>query len=93
MIAVYVDDILIFSKKGTDIESVNDGLKSFHPMKDLEKLRNDEFLYKTLIEVSSASNLDDFGTLNRKDQDSPVSPSAHLDRGSETCVGVVTLQH
>jgi hypothetical protein len=35
IIALYVDDILIFGKDIENIESTKDQLKSFHPMKDL----------------------------------------------------------
>ena len=35
IIALYVDDILVFGKDIEDIESTKDRLRSFHPMKDL----------------------------------------------------------
>jgi hypothetical protein len=87
IIALYVDDILIFSKDTKDIESTKDQLKGFHPMKDLglaqqilgiritwakDSIQLDQEFYARSI-------LEEFGMTDSAPQDTPLNPSFDLD--------------
>jgi transposase InsO family protein len=86
IIALYVDDILIFGKDNKDIESIKEKLKRFHPMKDLglakkilgiritwtkDSIRLDQEFYARSI-------LEEFEMMNARDQDLPLNPSVDL---------------
>ena len=87
IIALYVDDILIFGKDTKDIESTKDQLKSFHPMKDLglaqkvlgiritqtkSSIRLDQELYARSI-------LEEFRMTELAPRGTPLDPSTNLD--------------
>ena len=87
IIALYVDDILIFGKDNKDIGSTKDQLKSFHPMKDLglaqkvlgiritqtkNSIRLDQELYARSI-------LEEFGMAESASKNTPLNPSTDLD--------------
>jgi hypothetical protein len=86
IIALYVDDILIFSKSTKDIESTKDQLKRFHPMKDLglaTKILGIRITWKkNSIQLDqqfyAQSILEEFGMMNAKPQAIPLSPSIDL---------------
>jgi hypothetical protein len=86
IIALYVDDTLIFGKDIKDIESTKEKLKRFHPMKDLglatkilgiritwgkDFIRLDQEFYARTI-------LEEFGMMDAKDEYVPLSPSIDL---------------
>ena len=87
IIAVYVDDILVFGKDFKDIDSTKDMLKKFHPMKDSGRVRKILGIRVTWLpdgsirldqEAYAHSILEEFGMLNCKPQELPISPSTNL---------------
>jgi hypothetical protein len=87
IIALYVDDILIFGRDTRDIESTKDKLKGFNPMKDLgpankilgiritqtrDSIRLDQEFYARSI-------LEEFGMTESTPQRTPLNPSLDLD--------------
>ena len=90
IIALYVDDTLVFGKDIKDIESTKDQLKSFHPMKDsglAQKILGVHITWtKDSIrldqEVYAKSILEEFGMTESKPQETPLSPSIDLNDGS-----------
>ena len=86
IIPVYVDDILVFGKNVEDIDSTKDMLKKFHPMKDSGRVSKILGIRVTWLpdgsirldqEAYGHSILEEFGMLNRKPQELPISPSTY----------------
>lgn len=86
IIALYVDDILVFGKDIKDIESTKDQLKSFHPMKDSGpaqkilgiRITQTKDSIQLDQETYAQSILEEFDMLNSNPQDIPLSPSIDL---------------
>jgi hypothetical protein len=90
LIALYVDDILIFGKSNKEIDLIKGKLKAFHPMKDSglvskilgiritwskNRIRLDQQFYATRI-------LEEFNMQDSKPQKLPLSPSINLNEES-----------
>ena len=89
IIALYVDDIIIFGKEGSsEIEAIKEKLKRFHPMTDsglVTKLLGIRFNWgrkRESVRLDQESYarqvLDEFGMANCKPASSPISPSMQL---------------
>ena len=86
IIALYVDDIVIFGREEKEIEMVKKKLKEFHPMTDsgqVDKLLGIRFTWGDgsirLDQQSYASQiLEEFGMANCKPSRMPISPSVQL---------------
>ena len=86
IIALYVDDIIIFGKNEAEIEAVKKKLKTFHPMTDgglVEKLLGIRFSWgKSAVQLDQESYarqiLDEFGMADCKSTSMPISPSVQL---------------
>lgn len=86
IVAIYVDDIIIFSKSVAQINAVKGKLKGFHPMVDsgeVSKLLGIRFTWKDGSarldqEVYAQQILDEFGMAECKSASTPLSPSVQL---------------
>lgn len=92
IIALYVDDIVIFAKNPDDIAIIKAKLQSFHPMKDAELVnkilgirvswnRNNVTLDQ---EVYTRQILEEFGMSESKAVGTAASPHMNLDDGEES---------
>ena len=89
MVALYVDDILIFGKKEEEIEGIKRKLKGFHPMKDFglaKKILGIHIIWskdRTTILLHQQDYvkqiLEEFGMTDCKPQHVPIAPSVQLD--------------
>jgi transposase InsO family protein len=87
IIAVYVDDILIFGKNTRDIKATKVLLKEFHPMKDSGRVSKILGIRVTWLpdgsirldqEVYARSILEEFGMQDCRPKELPMSPSTNL---------------
>ena len=87
IIAVYVDDILVFGKNSKDIETTKELLKKFHPMKDAGRVSKILGIRVTWMkdgsirldqEVYAESILEEFGMSDCRAKDIPIHPSLNL---------------
>ena len=93
IIAVYVDDILVFSKDPKDMDSTKEKLKGFHPMKDSGLVNKILGIRVTWMkdgsirldqEFYARSILEEFGMLDSKPQQVPLSPSINLNADDQS---------
>ncbi|KAF7174279.1 hypothetical protein CNMCM6106_008468 [Aspergillus hiratsukae] len=92
IIALYVDDILVFGKDTRDIEKVKDKLKSFHIMKDsglVTKILGIRISWlpkgkgiRLDQEFYAQRILEEFGMMKSKERTIPLSPSTDLNQKS-----------
>ena len=83
IIALYVDDIIIFSKEVKEIDTVKQKLKKFHPMTDsglVKKLLGIRFTWRNgsiRLDQESYANqiLEEFGMADCNPASSPITPS------------------
>lgn len=96
IIAVYVDDIIIFGKNVKDIETVKTKLKELHPMTDsgpVKKLLGMRFTWQDngIVRLDQQSYieqiLDEFGMGDCKPVSTPISPSVKLDDVNGSLLG------
>ncbi|BCR87868.1 uncharacterized protein ACHE_40432S [Aspergillus chevalieri] len=96
IIAVYVDDIVIFGKDANDIDVVKQKLKEFHPMTDsglVKKLLGIRFTWGRdrsiqLDQQSYAQQiLDEFGMADCKPVSTPIGPSIKLEAPDSSLLG------
>ncbi|EED18962.1 conserved hypothetical protein [Talaromyces stipitatus ATCC 10500] len=90
IIALYIDDILVFSKDEKAIRLTKKKLKEFHPMKDSGRVN--KILGIRIIWLDGSIRLDqefytlrileEFNMLEAKPQKLPLSPSINLDKDS-----------
>jgi reverse transcriptase-like protein len=93
IIAVYVDDILVFSKDPKNMDSTKPKLKGFHPMKDSGLVNKIPGIRVTWMkdgsirldqEFYARSILGEFGMLDSKPQEVPLSPSIDLNADDQS---------
>uniref|UniRef100_A0A093XC52 Retrovirus-related Pol polyprotein from transposon TNT 1-94 n=1 Tax=Talaromyces marneffei PM1 TaxID=1077442 RepID=A0A093XC52_TALMA len=90
IIALYVDDILVFSKNEKAIELTKEKLKEFHPMKDSGRVNKILGIRITWLDGSIRLDqefytiriLEEFDMLESKPQMLPLSPNLNLDEDS-----------
>ena len=90
IIALYMDDILVFGKSTQDIEKVKDKLKGFHTMTDSGRVKKILGIRITWLphgikldqELYARQILEDFGMLSSKGRQLPMSPSTDLNQES-----------
>ena len=96
IIALYVDNIIIFGRNEKEINAVKQKLKEFHPMTDssrVDKLLGIRFTWGKdgsihLDQESYASQiLEEFGMANCKPSRTPISPSVQLSDDSSPRLG------
>ena len=96
IIAVYVDDIVIFGKDAKDIDAVKQKLKKFHPMTDsglVKKLLGIRFTWGKdrsirLDQESYARQiLEEFGMADCKPAITPIGPSVKLEAPDSSLLG------
>ena len=96
IIALYVDDIVVFGREEKEIDVVKKKLKEFHPMTDsgqVDKLLGIRFTWGKdrsirLDQQSYASHiLEEFGMANCKPSRTPISPSTQLSDDSSPRLG------
>ncbi|ODM15243.1 hypothetical protein SI65_09184 [Aspergillus cristatus] len=96
IIAVYVDDIVIFGKDAKDIDVVKQKLKEFHPMTDsglVRKLLGIRFTWGRdrsirLDQESYARQiLEEFGMADCKPASTPIGPSVKLETPDSSLLG------
>ncbi|KAL3712502.1 hypothetical protein TMatcc_001201 [Talaromyces marneffei ATCC 18224] len=90
IIALYMDDILVFSKNEKAIELTKEKLKEFHPMKDSGRVNKILGIRITWLDGSIRLDqefytiriLEEFDMLESKPQMLPLSPNLNLDEDS-----------
>ncbi|ODM21132.1 hypothetical protein SI65_04185 [Aspergillus cristatus] len=96
IIAVYVDDIVIFGKDAKEIDVVKQRLKEFHPMTDsglVKKLLGIRFTWgkDRSIQLDQESYarqiLDEFGMADCKPASTPIGPSVKLEAPDSSLLG------
>lgn len=95
IIALYVDDIIIFGKDPAEIDAVKKKLKDFHPMTDgglVKKLLGIRFTWgdkSVRLDQESYGRqiLDEFGMADCKPTNTPISPSVKLDTEDSPLLG------
>jgi len=96
IMAVYLDDIVIFGKDAKEIEVVKQKLKEFHPMTDsglVKKLLGIRFTWgrDRSIQLDQESYtrqiLDEFGMADCKPASTPIGPSVNLEAPDSSLLG------
>ncbi|BCR88813.1 uncharacterized protein ACHE_50011A [Aspergillus chevalieri] len=96
IIAVYVDDIVIFGKDVRDINTVKQKLKEFHPMTDsglVRKLLGIRFTWgrdrsiRLDQEPYAQQILEEFGMADCKPASTPIGPSVKLETPDSSLLG------
>lgn len=92
IIALYVDDILVFGKATKDIKQVKEKLMEFHPMKDFELVKKILGIRITWLpnggirldqEFYATQMIQEFGMDQSRDRILPLGPSIDLNTSSQ----------